>query len=365
MGKIDRKLSLERQNKARVYIGHCLAKLQPGESLPSLREMIQATETSRLAVSQALDYYKNLNMVEVKPRSGIVKCGSCIEGNGRIVDLIACHETGYFTANSGFCNELLTSLYVMASVKGYALRMHQIPADDAESICKYQSIREAADSGGYILLMPRVREVVRFFEASGKPVVCAFPQPALRDVRQVADSSGIMKILVDHLVENGHRNIAYLAGFEDEWNESLTALGRRLEYYRLMAEHGFQVNPCWCSGSGETYAKLDKTLEIMFANPPLPTAIITVNYITNLYQLLDKYGYRPGENISVAAIECCNDPTNAMPGVSAVRNSREEAAALIWQLFEEQSRGDNSPRLCETPTVLIPGNSVINIKINH
>lgn len=334
-------LSTVKLNTAKAFIARQLLEVKTGDTLPSIRDMVRNSGTSRTAVMQALEHYKNSGEVEVKPRSGIVKSES--PKGQPIFDLIACHEFRYSAFKGGYLHYLIQVLTDVLSQKHYGIRLHRVKS--GENLNSYTMLADLKDNTGFILLVPKIREIVTTFEATGKPVVSIHPQTPLDNCFQVIDSSDRTRKELEYLISMGHSRIAIFTRKQlpREYTESATV--RQLEYFKVMAEHGFKVYPHWCVHYDQNDEKsMLNTLNSIFGRKPRPTAfIVPDSELPYVYRYLENNGMEVGKDVSVMATDGFMVCRHVFPPAATIVNPVNEAVEFAWEMLEQQLNGDFRP----------------------
>ncbi len=335
MVKVRNGIRNKQIEEARSYLARCITGTQPGDKLPSLRDMISQSKTTRSAIEKAVHHYEAEGLIRCIPSSGIIREGVPNSKNN-IIDVIACHDAGYMNTPNAFHRYFVNYLHEIVSREGYAIRLHCVLEKD--SLREYYRIAELKDSCGFVLMSVRLNEIVDIFKETSKPLVCAFPQATLYGVAQLLDVPLIEKSL-EYLYRLGHRRIAFMSSL-DEASYIYVALCRVLEYYRFMAVHGIKINPCWMQKAAWSEQAIQLCLENIFSAEPLPTVIIVMdNQIPLVYSFLAKKGVQVGRDIGVFAQDGMPENNQLYPSVASGFNPRDVAAMKVWSLFQKQLDG--------------------------
>ncbi len=356
------KVRTKRLQTAKAYLANCLASVDTGEMLPSIRSLIEGSGTTRAAVYQAINYYQERGLLESRSRIGLVKTHNGTPG--RIIDLIACHDAGYSNDPSGLIFDVLMQFHKVAATYGYAVRLHSVTQE--EGIEKYTLLSRLPDSSGFVLIQANIRELVAAFLATGKPTVCLFPHGKFMNVDQVVDARSIVDIQMAHLIELGHRRILYLRE-EYPFYQSSTMLNRRMQYYQIMARHGFKVYPHW----QDNYIRgnLDKALQSAFSTNPIPTALIVYDTeLSEVYRFLESRHLKIGSDVSVIATDGSAVTNRLTPSATSVVSHSLHAVETVWELLDKQRQGNLNPKTVEVLLTFKKGRSTgrvpkLNLKI--
>jgi len=345
------KIRSARFEAAKICLANCLASVSAGQALPSVRDLIAASGTTRAAVEQAVRHYRERGEIEARPRVGLFKTGT--SAPGRILDLVACHDGGYTRDPSGFLFDVLMHLHRVCAEHGYAVRLHSVrPEESAE---KYIRLSRLPDSGGFVLLLASCREIVSAFLASGRPTVCLFPHGKFTDVDQVTDAHGLVELQMNHLIGLGHRRIVYLREEFPAYQNS-TVLSRRMQYYQLMARNGLRVYPHW--QASYLRGEAEKALAAVFEVEPAPTALIVYDTdLPEVYRFLESRHLKIGADVSVIATDGSGAIAKLRPAVTSVVSHSRHAVETVWELLEKQQNGDRTPKTVEVMLTFKEGRS--------
>ncbi len=335
MGKVRNDIRKKQIEEARSFLARCITGTQPGDKLPSLRDMIAQSKTTRSAVEKAIRYYEEEGLIRCIPSSGILREGFPNSKNN-IIDVIACHDAGYMNTPNAFHRYFVNYLHEIVSREGYAIRLHCVR--DTDSLREYYRLAELKDSCGFILMSVKISEIVNIFKETSKPLVCAFPQAPLQEAAQLLDVPLIEKSL-EYLYQMEHRRIAYMSTL-DEVFFTYVAHSRVLEYYRFMAVRGIKINPCWVQKAAWSEKDARVCLQNIFSSEPLPTVLIAMDtQIPLIYSFLTENGFQVGRDIGVFAMDGMPENNQLYPSIASGFNPRDIAAMKVWALFQKQLDG--------------------------
>ncbi|OQA88496.1 MAG: HTH-type transcriptional repressor PurR [Lentisphaerae bacterium ADurb.Bin242] len=361
MVKVSNEVRKKQIEEAKSFLARCITGTQPGDKLPSLRDMVVQSKTSRSAVEKAVCHYEKEGLIRCVPSSGIVREGLPNSKNN-IIDVIACHDSGYMSTPNAFHRYFVNYLHEIVSREGYAIRLHSVK--DTDYLREYDRIAELKDSCGFILMSVRINEIVDIFKRVSNPLVCAFPQTPLREVARLLDVPLIEKSL-EYLYGLGHRRIAYLSSF-DEASFTYVAHCRVLEYYRFMAVHGIGINPCWLQSAAWSEKDARVCLQNIFSSDPLPTVLIVMDIqVPLVYSFLMENGIRVGHDIGVFAMDGMPENNQLYPSVASGFNPRDIAAMKVWGLFQKQLNGKKCTESVYNDFQIKKGESLYAIQKNE
>lgn len=270
------KNALKRQ-KAEAYIQMKIAQLNAGEALPPIRQMIAESGIGRNVLENCIARLAALKILETRDRSGIYLSDCSGEQDERIIDVIACSEIGYMSADPNtYARELVNMLLRQSAPNGYASRLLRVsyyaPLEEYRELIRRYKIRNA------MLIMPHCCEIGRIFEAENVKHIVVLPRYYPSQGPAVIDAPGMVTRMMQYLYEHGHRRIG-LMHTVDLGFLSLTDLLRREEYYRFMSERNLRVLPDWVVHYSTDEKVLFPRLDAMFGSSEPPTALVTFDWI--------------------------------------------------------------------------------------
>lgn len=190
--------------------------------------------------------------------------------------------------------------------------------------------------------------IVRRLLDSGVPVVFVDRHPASLTCDYVGvDNEGGVQACVQHLVELGHRRIAFVKN-----TENVTSVHEREAGYRAgLIEHGIEVDPARIYGTPEEIGvDLNGAADYLASLRPRVTAAIVMNdlHAFELMRQLEARGLRVPEDISVVGFDDieCYSPHPAM--LTTVHQPffrmGQRAARLLLRRIEERRSSIQMPR---------------------
>lgn len=150
---------------------------------------------------------------------------------------------------------------------------------------------------------------------------------------------------LDYLFKRGYCRIGYMHfPYRDTLRYSFQVL-RLLDYYRLMAEKGYQVNPDWVFLLSDYYENFEEGMERILKSKPPPEALIVPGEIIRLlYPYCRKHKVRIGKDLAVFASD--DIPGQNFPEVTTITNNPAEIAETFWKMFLAAERGEKVESRC-------------------
>ena len=249
-----------------------------------------------------------------------------------------------------FEHTLLSAIFSRAMERGYNPLIYGYPPPDAgpEKLLRYADGR----SDAFILIFPPADcALLKRIHALAIPAVAVMSREAHSEALWVdSDHEAGIQAVVDHLVNLGHRKIAYLTGPPQE--EAVEA--RVTAFRKALTERGLPVREDWIEpylwSAEETYS----TLKRLLCRPDRPTALLTWYDFAagDVYLAARQLNLRIPEDLSVVGFDDTHSATILSPSLTTVRQDPEgmgrasvELAlqALPWEVATSQARTAISP----------------------
>lgn len=249
---------------------------------------------------------------------------------------------------------LYAAIFYHSLERGYNPMIYGFPArpDDRHDIHRFADGR----SDAFILIYPRPESpLLRFLHEEGIPTVtvsCRDNDPRGRWVD--SDNEAGIRSAVKHLVELGHRRIAYLSGPPAEDN----ARTRLAAFRNVLAEYGLPVREDWMTPYTWKREVTRRQLDRFLADPEPPTALLAWYDFAaeDVYEAAARRGLRIPQDISVIGFDDAPSSRIASPPLTTVRQDPvlmgEAAVDLALAALDERSHAD-SPRSVICPIELI------------
>ncbi len=159
-----------------------------------------------------------------------------------------------------------------------------------------------------------------------------------------------MRVMTQHLLEMGHRRLAFLAGIRSP--EKLHGFGEAM----VMA--GIRPNPAWSEVCGLEMAGIEKALDRLLKGPASerPTAIAAANdeLAIRIIHSLNRRGLRVPADISVAGFDDIEIAERFTPALTTMRIPLAEMAERgVLHLAGQIESGSRTQMHCLLPATLV------------
>jgi DNA-binding LacI/PurR family transcriptional regulator len=245
-------------------------------------------------------------------------------------------------AGGGVLDRFLHALCDAARDRGYDVLSFSAASDDAELDVLQDLLRRTAVDAYVIANTHHVDPRPGWLAGRGAPFV-AFGRPwgepgAAHSWVDVDGAAGVAAA-VEHLVDRGHRRIAFLG-----WPEG-SGVGddRFAGWQRAVAAHRLPERGLVLRTEDGMAAAAALTARLLDSGLP-PTAVVCVSDVMALGVLraLDRRGVRPGAGVAVTGFDDSPLATVVRPGLTSVRQPLEAVAEKVIEVLLEHLHGDRT-----------------------
>jgi DNA-binding LacI/PurR family transcriptional regulator len=316
---------------------------------PSIRDIAELTGASPATISRVLNgKYRNNSPVRQCVEKAIEKTGYTRKKRIKVSGNLLCISNYQDDAQHGTVME--QELVKLAAFKKY--KMLTLHSGDSKAII--EMVREFNIVGVISL-------------SSNDNISVPIPHVALNSYRvdignyhhavDCDDAAG-MKMIVEYLVENGHRRI----GVFEAGVISLTECHPRVCFIpRILKNSGITYDPKLCYNApferGEHAPVIRRAVDYFFSLEEPPTAIIMPAdvYAPAFYEALRDKGLKVPDDISITGYD--DDPIASLilPGLTTIQKPVEQMSAEALKLLLEMLEGgsQSSRRILVAPKLVI------------
>ena len=329
--------------------------------MPSIKDIARLAGVSHATVSRALHHNPLINIKtaerirEIARRSGYVP-----NAVARSLVSRSTHTVGVVvtTIADPFIGEVVEGIEIAAKARGYSVILANSNADPAQEIKVVDSFNERRVDG-ILVAASRVGELhAKRLAGTKVPIVLINNQhPKDRHLDAFAYSVGIdnlaaSRLMLGHLLELGHRRIAYIgdrSGYQSD-AERYSSYRAMLKGARVKLDPALVIRGDGKPEEGEHAA--NKLLRL----PDPPTAIFCYNDMTALGALraADAHGLRVPADLSITGFDDLFVASYTTPPLTTIRQPKQEmgrrAMSILLQLLageEPESR------------ILLPGELIV------
>lgn len=331
------------KEKVDKYIYRQIVTLSNGDKLPSVRKMMKDCNTSQLTIQTVLKRYEQQNLIKSSNRRGFFK----IETKKKSpffdeLDLIYCTSVKEKDPLANFHVELSHLLAKFCGENWRSVRMHFLEGNvNNEDVTR---IAESSRCRACIVISSPSHELGRILEEHHITYINLFPQSPDIDqdaVNIIINNEDVLQRQLDHLLDLGHKKIAYLHSLNKL--EIVRDLLFRKDLFKQMAlKKGLPLKPHWVQFGGYDTNAAIKAMRKVLSGKEKPTAVIASDYhIPGIYSVLNEFGLEPGKDFSVVGTDNLIISRIISPPATTLDISREHTAELalttLMKLLEGKS----------------------------
>ncbi len=258
-----------------------------------------------------------------------------------------------------FFQNVVASFKDVVGAKGYDLVF--FAASHATEMDYVARARERGVDGLLLFSIPISDPGLQGLVASGIPCIAIdLELLGSRAGYVISDNSSAAREVVRYLYNAGHRKIGYVGAYLP----SRPGHDRMLGYHAELTRLGLQVRSEWVvEGDYGEESGYTATEKILMA-PELPTAIFFSGDMMAIggMEALRKHGLKPGVDMSVVGFDDINLARYVRPGLTTIRQKREEmGATAARELVSLIENPNQPPRVVTLETELVVRQSVRNL----
>ena len=315
------------------YLLNQLLPLPCGSRLPGIRTIMEQTGTGRLTVSHAVRELARRGFLQVRPDRGIFRT----KPDGKSDEIRLLHWSLCSVDTPAFVRLLFGTLSELAAGDGRILTIENVRRRSWEKVADELSSHGISRVIIYCATIPDFAEYL-----SKRMDVCMelLPRHSEQVVTELRGSREMARIQLSYLFNRGYRRIGYLHVGGTNIDQYPVQTMRLFDYYRMMAEHGFPVNPSWVFPLSTRHENLEAGMEQIWNSTPRPEALIVPgrSVVARIYRWCRERHIRIGEELAIF----CGDDVNMedFPDVTTVTNNPAEIARTFWRMFLAAERGE-------------------------
>ena len=243
-----------------------------------------------------------------------------------------------------FFPELIQSFEEVAVAHGYEILVSSSNSDPAILMTCVRRMLERKVDGVAVLTFGEEEPVIDQLMQNDIPMVMAEFKPDNPKISTILmDYTTGIHQAVNHLVELGHKKIAFLAG-----PHSLhSALTREKDFRTAMQGAGLQVEEEWVIECDHMLKGGVAGFEKLQAQAARPTAILCSNDMTAIGVLRSAYmaGLRVPQDLSVVGLDDIDFAEFTLPPLTTIRLSRVDLAKAAFEALRQQAEEPDNPKM--------------------
>jgi LacI family transcriptional regulator len=263
---------------------------------------------------------------------------SLVSGRSRIFGIIVENIT------NPFFPELIQCFEEIAVAHGYEVLVMSSNSDPAILTTCIRRMIERKVEGVAMLTFGEEEPILDQLVFHDIPLVLAeFKLEDPKTSTILLDYTTGIRAAVDHLVELGHRKIAFLAGP----HKIHSALTRENDFRTAMETAALPIQKKWIVECDHTLKGGVAGFERLQALATRPTAILCSNDMTAIGVLRAAYlkGMRVPQDLSVIGLDDIDFAEFTLPPLTTIRLSRADLARAAFEALRQQAEDASNPKL--------------------
>ena len=331
----------------------------PGEKIPSERKLCEMFSVSRTTIRRAIDELAAEGVLVRIPAKGTYVAESSLANtqNTGNIGFIRCFRRSPLSSinDDVFYPRILAGVEAVISKNGYHCLVQSVNENDFTEQTVAQLTQKV---DGLICCELRSQRFLDTLRASRLPIVLVSPSltPSSVDMVEISNREGAVTA-VNHLIEHGHRRIAFVGGSPNSRPSKVREAG----YIQALRDNGLPVRSEYLSSNGWKRTDGCAAMEEILKCDPRPTAVFAASDLLALgaYDAVEKAGLRIPEDISIIGFDNIDMAAEARPALSTIHVRKLEMGQVAARLILEQLTGQRDyPLRVVVPTVIVPRGSV-------
>ena len=354
---MKRPIGIRQKNIIKVvdYLNNYLYSHPYNNKLPGLRTIMKETQVGRIAVYHALHKLESSCLIKIDPYKGIYRVTSpkSSQNEIRLLNWQIMDADG----KNHFFHILYEKLLELANNSGYNLTIENAINKTPEELTN-----ELVSSGVTKCIVSSAfnPEFAILLKKHMQLCMELLPQHAEEVTTELRDSYNMTQIQLEYLFNLGYQRIGYIHFGGNDLVRYPIHILRVLDYYKMMAEKGYKVNPNWVFNIDDNCENIEEGInQILNANPKCEAIIVPSEIFNQLYSYCKKHKIKIGKELAVFA----NEDTLSMqhPEVTVITNNPENIAEQFWQMFLDLEKGKGTSS-SNTQLFIRVGQTVPSIK---
>jgi LacI family transcriptional regulator, repressor for deo operon, udp, cdd, tsx, nupC, and nupG len=256
-------------------------------ALHGLPRVSEATRLRVMAAAAELRYVASPN------------AASLASGQNMAIGVIAPFVNGWFVAT------VVHNAERLLRPAGYDVLLYSLGVDPAERRRAFAGnlLRKRVDAVLVVGIRPNPEEVAALDAIGGPVTVVGAEVPGWASVRIDDEAAG--RIAVRHLIELGHRRIAYIGSEPEGPMQPVASADRRLGYRTELAAAGIPHDPALETDGGFTVRGGMEAMDLLLSRPDRPTAVFAAGdeMAMGAAHVARQAGLRVPQDLSVVGVD--------------------------------------------------------------
>lgn len=307
-----------------------------GDRLPSIRDIRRRFDVGQAVVERVLNQLKDEGLIYVKPKSGSYRSDPV----ALPINIVYRHSKADLHSH-GFYQEFMSGLILALAEIGHTVRLHAASTRegliDVLGLLRNTPTRLVTFGSSWADV-----DLTQSYRRSDVTTVHVLPNFVEQVPGSVVlDDRSIIHQQLDHLVDLGHTNIAYLHRYTDKtWIRA--EHNRWGAFHAYVVEKGLSLNPRFLRFIGLDNELLGGAIDEIMGSERPPTGIVLSadNQVAEAYIGLRRNGVEPGRDVAVVSVNDASWAEFISPKLSSVRISAQTGAQAVKTILERLGAGE-------------------------
>ena len=336
--------------------------------MAGIKEIAALSGVSIATVSRAL---RGLHHVNSETRKKIIDAA---ESLGYPIETDANKATPNRTNSVGIVAPYISRWYFAQVISGAEQALREAGLDlllynfsqmkGRERLFQHQLLKGRVDAL-IVISLPPTEEEFESMLSLGIPV--ALVGMHHKDCASVAiDDVAAARTATQHLVNQGHRNIALMSGHPDDPFNFSVPQDRRKGFLQALVENGLEWDPSREVHGGFTMHTAARAMDDLLARPNRPTAIFCESdeMAFGVMQAIRRHGLKCPDDISIIGFD-----GHEMSEFSELTTIEQPVQLMgemaAWSIMERLRKPQKEPSSLVVPTTLVVRNSTKRLASDH
>ncbi len=257
-----------------------------------------------------------------------------------------------------FFSEFLAGVGNTAAKSGFDLLVATRPPGEEELDAYIRNIQSRRVDGFIIVRTRRNDPRITLLQEHNYPFAVFGRTEKHNNFPLVDENSELgMQLVVNHLVEQGHKRIGYIAAPED----LMFAQYRWQGFKTTLAAHKLPLNPAWVMRGDLTQRSGKRLTHQLLSLPEPPTAIVASNDLMAIGALTaaQELGLTVGRDVAITGFDDIPWSENTHPPLTTVRQPIYQIGALVTEMLISTIHGETPAkgRVLLQPSLIVRASS--------
>lgn len=312
---------------------------------------------ANVAISTVSNVLNNVDVVTQETRDAVMQAVEKLNYtpnlNGRFLKKSKTNCIGLFITNieGGFYSDFINAIYTKCCDEDYGLNIFLNTEKNIDD--SFYVIMGKRVDGAIILNFTVDDSHIEAFKRVKMPVVFADREVIAPTITSInIDNTNGIKNAVQYLIKIGHKDIGYIHGPLNNYDEK----NRYKGYKMALEENNIEIKEEYeLKGYFSQSAAYNAVRALIETGGKLPEAFVAANDLMAIgcIEALKDMGYRVPEDISVIGFDNADKGQYYTPAITTVDSCPKDLGVAVVESLLEIIRGEKTPEIKKIPTKLV------------